>query len=66
MEVRIGQMDATIRATPSPEPAEAAAHARRTPGAETVPSAPRCPGLEADRRLRVRLTPDESRHEVAK
>ena len=66
MEVRIGQMDATIRAPASPESAEAAPQGGRAPRAETVPSPASCSGLEADRRLRVRLTPDESRHEVAK
>jgi hypothetical protein len=65
MEVRIGQMDTTVRATaPAVEdaPVQAPRRARTQRVRATLPPA----ALEADRRLRTRLTADETRREVGK
>jgi hypothetical protein len=65
MDVRIGQMDATIRAE-APAPTESTTRESPVAAGATVQAEARPPALEADRRLRARLTPDERRHEVAK
>jgi hypothetical protein len=64
MDVRIGQMDATVRAT-APAPANGEAPTSLPAAATRVRAEERPPGLEADRRLRSRLTLDERRPEVS-
>jgi hypothetical protein len=62
MDVRVGQMETTIRAT---APRRESGREERVPTRhEPVAEHRRPPGLEADRRLWVRLTLDENRCEM--